>query len=180
MAAQAAGFKSLHPSRLQLSNWADRARFFTSWLRRIAPDTHQDHASGQRSCRPPWRLRRPRRTLVPQRVQGVHHRPVAAEASAPIPGWLTLRAIRLHCKPVTANAAAHSDQGGCRSSAYCGLAGRRRYSCEAARHIKRFALLQHVEARPRQLVRRGLDGHHVIGLRLLPLVEPLRFGTVPQ
>ena len=27
---------------------------------------------------------------------------MAAEASAPIPCWLTLRAIRFHCKPVTA------------------------------------------------------------------------------
>ena len=30
------------------------------------------------------------------------HRPVAAEESAPIPGWLAVRAIRFHCKSVTA------------------------------------------------------------------------------
>lgn len=54
------------------------------------------------TCLSPWRLRRPRRTLVPQRVQGVLHRPVVAGFSAPIPCWLTLRAIRFHCKPVTA------------------------------------------------------------------------------
>lgn len=53
-------------------------------------------------CLSPWRLRRPRRTLVPQRVQCVHHRPMAAVSPAPIPGWLTLQAIRLYCKPVTA------------------------------------------------------------------------------
>lgn len=52
--------------------------------------------------RSPWRLRRPRKTLVPQRVQWVHHRPVAAGSPAPIPGWLTLRAIRVYCKSVTA------------------------------------------------------------------------------
>ena len=39
---------------------------------------------------------------MPQRVQWVHHRPVVAGSPAPIPGWLTLRAIRLYCKSVTA------------------------------------------------------------------------------
>lgn len=40
---------------------------------------------------------------MPQRVQWVHHRPVVAEVSAPIPSWFTLRAIRLCCKSVTAS-----------------------------------------------------------------------------
>jgi hypothetical protein len=32
---------------------ANRIRFFNSWLRRIAPDTHQDQASGPvTACRP--------------------------------------------------------------------------------------------------------------------------------
>ncbi|MSQ70473.1 MAG: hypothetical protein EXR27_04155 [Betaproteobacteria bacterium] len=32
---------------------ADQARFFNSWLRRIAPDTHQNQASGnEAACRP--------------------------------------------------------------------------------------------------------------------------------
>jgi len=31
-----------------------------------------------------------------------YHRPVAASILAPIPCWLTLRAIRFYCKPVTA------------------------------------------------------------------------------
>ncbi len=39
---------------------------------------------------------------MPQRVQWVYHRPVAAGFPAPIPGWLALRAIRFHCKSVTA------------------------------------------------------------------------------
>src|SRR5260221_10146233 len=56
----------------------------------------------------------------------------------------------------------HSDQLAVAPVPNSGLAGRRRYSCEAARHVKRFALLQNVEARPRQLVRQGLDRHHVV------------------
>ncbi|MGB4228539.1 MAG: hypothetical protein WBJ68_18220, partial [Candidatus Dechloromonas phosphoritropha] len=39
---------------------------------------------------------------MPHRVQWVHHRPVAVEDSAPIPGWLALRAIRCYRKSVTA------------------------------------------------------------------------------
>ena len=54
------------------------------------------------TCRSPWRPGRPRRTLVPQRVQWVEHIPVAADALAPIRGWLALRAIRVYCKSVTA------------------------------------------------------------------------------
>ncbi len=57
MAAPAAGFETLCPLAV-----ADHARFFESWLRRIAPDTpqeiplgdtHQDQANGDESaCRP--------------------------------------------------------------------------------------------------------------------------------
>ena len=50
----------------------------------------------------PWRFDRPRKTLVPQRVQWANHRPVVAEVPAPIPCWLTLQAIRFYCKSVTA------------------------------------------------------------------------------
>lgn len=96
MAAPAAGFKTFSPLAV-----ADHARFFKSWLRRIAPDTHQDQANGD-DLPSPWRLRRPRRTLVPQRVQWVHHRPVATGFPAPIPWWLASRAIRLYCTSVTA------------------------------------------------------------------------------
>ncbi|MDP4029362.1 MAG: hypothetical protein Q8P42_10435 [Gallionella sp.] len=42
MATPAAGFQSL-PAPLAV---AGHARFFISWLLRIAPDTHQDQASG--------------------------------------------------------------------------------------------------------------------------------------
>ena len=49
--------------------------------------------------------------------------------------------------------ASHSDQMAVAPVPKSGLAGRRRYSCKAARHVKRFALLQNVEAGTRQLVR---------------------------
>jgi hypothetical protein len=49
MAASAAGFQSLHTPFAA----ADRARFFKSWLRRIAPDTHQDQARGDVSAARP-------------------------------------------------------------------------------------------------------------------------------
>jgi hypothetical protein len=42
MAASAAGFE-IHQPPFAVT---DHARFFDSWLRRIAPDTHQDQASG--------------------------------------------------------------------------------------------------------------------------------------
>jgi hypothetical protein len=45
MAALAAGFETFSPFAV-----ADHARFFKSWLRRIAPDTHQDQASGDESA----------------------------------------------------------------------------------------------------------------------------------
>ena len=97
MAAQAAIPFSLFFRHQQ----ANRTRFFSLWLRRIAPDTHQDQATGD-ALPSPRRLCRARRTLVPLRVQWVHHRPVATAFPAPIPGWLALRAIRLYCKSVTA------------------------------------------------------------------------------
>ena len=61
-----------------------------------------------------------------------------------------------------------------------GLADRRPYSRETARHVKRLARLQNVEARPRQLVPQRLDRDHVVRLRLLALVEPFRFRAVAQ
>jgi hypothetical protein len=48
MVAPAAGFETLCPLAV-----ADHARFFKSWLRRIAPDTHQNQANGDESaCHP--------------------------------------------------------------------------------------------------------------------------------
>jgi len=55
MAASAAGFQSL-PTPLAV---ADHARFFISWLRRIAPDTHQDQANGDDAARRPGGLTAP-------------------------------------------------------------------------------------------------------------------------
>src|SRR5574338_951347 len=53
----------------------------------------------------------------------------------------------------------HSDQMAVAPVPRSGLVGRRPDSCEAAPHVKRFVLLQDVEARPRQLVRQRLDRH---------------------
>ena len=76
------------------------------FLQIMAATNRARHPSGssERRCirLSPWRLRRPIKTLVPHRVQWVHHRPVAAGFPAPIPGWLTWRAIRCCCKSVTA------------------------------------------------------------------------------
>lgn len=60
---------------------------------RIAPATHQDQAISDQ-LPSPWRLGRPRRTLVPLRVHMVHHIRVAAITLAPIRCWLTSLAIR--------------------------------------------------------------------------------------
>src|SRR5512136_1525174 len=66
------------------------------------------------------------------------------------------------------------------SSPFSWLAGPRRYSCEAARHVKWFALLQNVEARSSELVCQRLDRQRTVGLRLLSFVEPFGFGAVAQ
>ena len=52
MAAPASGFQILHPPLAV----ADPARFFKSWLRRIAPDTHHDQASGDETAGRPGGL----------------------------------------------------------------------------------------------------------------------------
>ena len=98
MAARAAGFRYFHTPLAV----ADHARFFILWLRRITPDTHQDQASGDAAAFALAAFAAPRKTLVPHRVQWVNHSPVVAGVLAPIPCWLTLRAIRFYCKPVTA------------------------------------------------------------------------------
>ena len=80
-----------------------RSRPFLHFMAATNRARHPSGSSERRCCcRSPWRLCRPRRTLVPHRVQWVKHRPVAAGSSAPIPCWLTLRAIRVYCKSVTA------------------------------------------------------------------------------
>ena len=98
MAARAAGFKSLHTPLAV----ADHARFF-NLLVATNRTRHPSGSSERRYCYlRPGGLCRPRKTLVPQRVQWANHRPVVAEVPAPIPCWLTLRAIRVYCKSVTA------------------------------------------------------------------------------
>ncbi len=74
----------------------------------------------------------------------------------------------------------HSDQMAVAPVPKSGLAGRRRDSCKAVRHVKRFAFLQNVEAGSCQLVRQRLDRQHVVGLRLLPFLEPLGFSAIAQ
>ena len=97
MAAPAAGFQSL-PTPFAV---ADRARFFKSWLRRIAPDTHQDQASGDDAACRPGGFAAPEERWCRSASNGFITDPWLP-ASAPIPCWLALRAIRFHCKSVTA------------------------------------------------------------------------------
>jgi hypothetical protein len=65
------------------------------WLHKIAPVTHQDQAQRHPLPHSPWRPKvRPRKTLVPSRVQTIQNdRPVAIGHPTPIPIWLTVRAI---------------------------------------------------------------------------------------
>ena len=98
MAALAAGFQSPHPPLAV----ADHARFFNSWLRRIAPDTHQDQASGDDTACRPGGFAAPEKRWCRTVSNGFITDPWLPGSPAPIPGWLTLRAIRLYCKSVTA------------------------------------------------------------------------------
>ena len=59
------------------------------------------------------------------------------------------------------DAASHSDQMAVAPVPMSGLAGRRRYSCKAARHVKGFVLLQNVEACPCQLVGQQCNWNHI-------------------
>jgi hypothetical protein len=67
--------------------------------KRIAPVTHQDQAVSPSFRRPPWRPCRPRKTLVPHRVQTKRTAFVAAPGWAPVPRWLTTQAIRISTAP---------------------------------------------------------------------------------
>ena len=93
----------------------------------------------------PWRRSRPRRTLVPRHVQGVDHRSVVADFSAPFPCWLMPRAI--HLPPlVTANWLQFRRVALARVPIW--LANCRHNLCEAAVYIERPPLLQYVDSRP--------------------------------
>ena len=131
---------------------AERARFFKSWLRRIAPHTHVDQAMR-------YKLPVALAGMPPQKNVGTAVRPcdstsvrAASTMGAPIGGWLTLRAIRFDCS--SGAAAQHPIQftgllrqwvmGACRPPP---LALRK-----TARYIKGFLLLQDMEARTGQFV----------------------------
>lgn len=98
MAAPAADFQTFqHPLAV-----ADHARFFKSWLRRIAPVTHQDQASGAESTCRPGGFAAPEKRWCRNVSNGFITDPWLPVSPAPIPCWLALRAIRCYCKSVTA------------------------------------------------------------------------------
>jgi len=148
--------------------------FFTSWLRRIAPDTHQDQARGDEAAvaLAAWR---PRRTLSAARPR-VHHRPVAAESSAPIPGWLTLRAIRVCCKRGDGDTTSIQTDG-VAPVPNAGLPARRTHAKQRVTSNGFFSF--RMWSTPRQLVRQRLDPTRCCP-RFLPFVEAFRFGAVAQ
>jgi hypothetical protein len=79
----------------------NRTRFFKSWLRRIAPVTHQDQAISA-VLLSPWR------SLPPQKIVGAASRPIdfaqihGYRIPMPTPCWLALQAIRFVAR-ATAN-----------------------------------------------------------------------------
>jgi hypothetical protein len=125
-------------------------RLMAASASRIAPDTHQDQASAQ--VRPaPWRPGRPRRTLVPSRIQKSFTEPWLPVGRRQSPDGLRCgrsavttagdgdpasNSVRLVAAPVTVR----------------GSPDRRRLSGKAARYVERLALLQDVIAGARQLV----------------------------
>ena len=127
---------------------AERIRFFNSRLRRIAPNTHQDQASGDLPAirLSPWWRDHPRRPLVPQCVHGG-----VQELWLPMPWRQSMSGS--HCR----RSASTAHQGtaarapiqvlGLKTSSQCRFASRRRQLlCEASSHIKWLLLLQHMEA----------------------------------
>ena len=103
---------------------------------RIAPATHQDQAISD--AQPlPWRLCRPRRTLVPLRVQWI-----SQTRGYRFPGanpWLAhVAGDPFYCSGD--GTASHSGSW-LVVQAPCQACRRRRYSCKAARHVKGFVLL---------------------------------------
>jgi hypothetical protein len=89
MAALAAGFLLL---QIPLAV-ADRARFFSSWLRRIAPVTHQDQACGDALPVALAALAAPEKRWC-RTVSNGFTQICGCHLSAPVPCWLTLQAIR--------------------------------------------------------------------------------------
>lgn len=174
MAAPAAGFQSF-PTPFAV---ADHARFFESWLRRIAPDTHVDQASGDESACRPGGFAAPEERWCRNASNGfTQTRGCRCLGAIPLLAHvagdpLVLQTFDGARRPIQTRWLVFQSPI---------LAHRfRRNSCEAARHVERLALLQNVEAGPRQLVRQRLDRHHVVRLCLLPLVETFRLGAVAQ
>jgi hypothetical protein len=156
-----------------------RARpFLQSWLRRIAPDTHVDQASGGATgaFRPGgdaapeerW-YRNASRGFV--QIRGCRH-PGANPSVARIAGGPR------NCPSGTAarhpiqvpGAVAQSSHGACRSPS--------KVLREAACHIKRFVLLQNMEAGSRQFVRERLACDDRVRPGFLALIKTLGLGAI--
>src|SRR6266481_6128761 len=142
---------------------------------RIAPDTHQDQALA-RPGPAPWRRCRPRRTLVPPRIQKNFTEPWLPAGRRQSPDGL-----RCGRSAVTAagdgDPASNSVQLVAAPVTVRGSPDRRRPSGKAARWVERLALLQDVVAGARQLVRQRLGGNNVVGPGLLALVETPGLGA---
>src|SRR5437879_10456217 len=146
-----------------------------AYASRMAPDTHQDQASAQPEPAP-WRHGRPRRILVPPRIQKNFTEPWLPACRRQSPDGL-----RCGRSAVTAagdgDPASNSVQLVATPVTVRGSPDRRRPSGEAARCVERLALLQDVVAGARQLVRQRLGGDDVVCLGLLALVESLGLGA---
>ncbi len=75
--------------------------FLHDWLRThaIAPDTHEDQALVEPcGCPSPWRLGRPRRTLVPRRVQEISQFPWLSASQLQSPAGSRRGRSASHCR----------------------------------------------------------------------------------
>lgn len=172
MAALAAGFQSF-PTPFAATN---RARFFNSWLRRIAPDTHLDQANGDEPAGRPGGVAAPEERWCRTVSNGF-----ITDPWLPVPRRQSLAGSRCRRSALLqiGDGIRHPIQTKWLAFQSPILAHRcRRNSCEAASHVKRLALLQNVEAGPRQFVRQRLDRHHVVGLGPLAFIETLGLGVV--
>src|SRR5450830_73098 len=147
------------------------------FLQFMAATNRARHPSGSSErpchCLSPWQLRCPRRTLVPKRVQWL-----ITDPWLPIHRLQSLDGSRCRRSAILqtgdGGTPSHSDPSAVTPVAVPGLATTVicHLSCKATRGVKWLSLLQHVKACSRQFVRQRLDGHHVVRLGLLSLVEP--------
>ena len=157
-----------------------RARpFLQSWLRRIAQDT--PCGSSERRCNrrlSPWRHVPPQKNVGTAMRPGDSYKFGAAGIPAPIHRWLALQAVRVTAHRGTAarhpiqvpGAVAQSSHGACRSPS--------KVLREAACHIKRFVLLQNMEAGSRQFVRECLACDDRVSPGFLALIKTLGLGAI--